>query len=151
MPDAKYGSNEVAWALSQAPDYVEVMQAAIREMHRQVGDLVITDGIAVRGLLVRHLVLPQNLAGSDKVLPWIAGTISRDTYVNIMDQYHWPAGLNPPESGTEQYGQALLRPITAREYAQAIRFGGDAGLHRGFPRHRGGTANGLNRDLPRAP
>ena len=69
MPDAKYGSNDHAAALSHAPGYVDVMKAALREMYRQVGDLVIDDGIAVRGLLVRHLVLPGNFAGSDILLP----------------------------------------------------------------------------------
>jgi len=133
MPDAKYGSNGVAAALSHAPHYVEVMQAAIREMHRQAGDLVIVNGIAVRGLIVRHLVLPENLAGSDVVLPWIAREISPDTYVNIMDQYHWPgAGLPPAKITGDLRYHALIRPITSSEYAAAIRAGRAAGLHRGF-------------------
>jgi putative pyruvate formate lyase activating enzyme len=134
MPDAKYGSNDNAAALSHAPGYVDVMKAAIREMHRQAGDLVIADGIAVRGLLVRHLVLPGNLAESDLVLPWIAKEISRDTYVNIMDQYHWPASISPPDFFTEkpEY-RALLRPVTGKEYADAIRWAKAVGLHRGFP------------------
>ena len=133
MPDAKFGSNEVAAVLAQAPDYVEIMQNAIREMHRQVGDLVIADGIAARGLLVRHLVLPENLAGSDTVLPWIAQEISQDTYVNIMDQYHWPASLSTTGPGTKDPRfRELYRPVTAREYATAIRWAREAGLHRGF-------------------
>ncbi len=74
------------------------MKSAIREMHREVGDLVIENGIATRGLLVRHLVLPENLAGSDLILPWIARDLSRETYVNIMDQYRWPGPLPFPES-----------------------------------------------------
>jgi putative pyruvate formate lyase activating enzyme len=133
MPDAKYGGNEVAAALSQAPDYVEVMKAAIREMHRQVGDLVIRDGIAVRGLLIRHLVLPENLAGSDLILPWISREISPDTYVNIMDQYHWPSPVSLPQPirGSPRY-RALLRPVTRGEYAEAVRRAKDAGLSRGF-------------------
>ncbi len=94
MPDAKYGTDEVASALSHAPHYVETMEAAIREMHRQVRDLIIRDGIAVRGLIIRHLVLPDNLARSDLVLPWIAREISGESYVNIMAQYRppWHAG-----------------------------------------------------------
>ncbi len=133
MPDAKYGSNDVAAALSKAPDYVNVMKAAIAEMHRQVGDLVIHDSIAVRGLLVRHLVLPENLAGSDAVLPWIAREISRDTYVNIMDQYHWPASAQLPHilHDNQRYSQ-LHRRVTHREYADVIQMARDAGLHRGF-------------------
>lgn len=137
MPDAKYGDNGVAAALSGAPDYVAVMQAALTEMHRQVGDLVIQDGIAVRGVLVRHLVLPENLAGSDVVLPWIARNISPDTYVNIMDQYRWPHSTVPAElvEKDSRYRE-LIRPMTDREYARAIRIAEDAGLHRGFVRDR---------------
>jgi putative pyruvate formate lyase activating enzyme len=133
MPDAKYGSNAVASDLSGVPDYVDVMKAALVEMQRQVGDLVIADGIAVRGLIIRHLVLPQNLAGSDEVLPWIARDLSRDAYVNIMDQYHWPATLPPGDllMHNPQY-PALLRPLSGREYAGAVRIARAAGLHRGF-------------------
>jgi putative pyruvate formate lyase activating enzyme len=133
MPDAKYGSNEVAAAISHGAGYVDAMKAAISEMHRQVGDLVIADGIAVRGLLVRHLVLPENLAGSDVVLPWIAEEISRNTYVNIMDQYHWPESIVPPAIIKEKTEyRALFRPITGKEYADAIIWAKAAGLHRGF-------------------
>jgi putative pyruvate formate lyase activating enzyme len=133
MPDVKFGSNEIAEVLSHAPCYVDVMKDAVREMHRQVGDLVVRDGIATRGLLVRHLVLPENLAGSDVVLPWIAEEISRDTYVNIMEQYHWPSSVKPPAAITDRPKyRALLRPITGKEYANAIRWAKDAGLHRGF-------------------
>jgi putative pyruvate formate lyase activating enzyme len=133
MPDAKYGSDDVALALSHAPDYGATMQAALKEMHRQTGDLVIENGIAVRGMIIRHLVLPENLAGSDRVLPWIAEELSRDSYVNIMNQYHWPTSLFPPEIVKEnpKY-HALLRSITAKEYADAIGWAKSAGLHRGF-------------------
>lgn len=130
MPDAKYGSNGIAEALSGATGYVDIMKEALREMHRQVGDLSITGGIARRGLLVRHLVLPDNLAGSDHILPWIAKNISRDTWVNIMDQYH-PAhrALCLPKDRFP----LLKRCITAAEYRHAIGIARDAGLHRGFP------------------
>jgi putative pyruvate formate lyase activating enzyme len=130
MPDAKFWSNDVAAALSEAPDYVEVMKAAITEMHRQVGDLVIEDGIAVRGLIVRHLVLPENLAGSTAVLPWIAQEISRDTFVNIMDQYH-PVDRAGEDKGT--LFPALKRPVSPEEYHAAVRCARACGLHRGFP------------------
>jgi len=129
MPDAKYGSNDIAAALSHGPVYVDAMKDALTEMHRQVGDLMIIDGIAVQGLLVRHLVLPDNCAGSDLVLPWIAENISRDTYVNIMDQYH-PA--NQALASGSYGNSALRRGITAAEYERAIRIARDAGLHRGF-------------------
>jgi putative pyruvate formate lyase activating enzyme len=130
MPDAKYGRNEIAENLSKAFGYVDVMKAALREMHRQVGDLVIVDGIAVRGLLVRHLVLPGNLAGSDLVLPWIAEEISKDTYVNIMDQYH-PAGRVTEKRGCNSY-TALGRSVLRDEYLAAVSIAAGCGLHRGF-------------------
>jgi len=88
MPDAKYWDESTAEELSSAPDYPEVMRNALKEMHRQVGDLVIEEGIATRGLLVRHLVLPGGLAGSMEVIDFIAREISPNTYVNVMDQYH---------------------------------------------------------------
>jgi putative pyruvate formate lyase activating enzyme len=133
MPDAKYGSDEIARLLSHVPDYVGTMKAALREMHRQGGDLVIDEGIAVRGMIIRHLVLPQNLAGSDKVLPWIAEDLSPDSYVNIMDQYHWPVSRSVPDLIQEnpEY-RPLLRRITVREHSDAIRWAEAAGLHRGF-------------------
>jgi putative pyruvate formate lyase activating enzyme len=133
MPDAKYGSDDVALALSHAHDYVATMQAGIKEMHRQTGDLVIENGIAVHGMIIRHLVLPENLAASDRVLPWIAQEVSRDSYVNIMNQYHWPMSILLPEIVKEnpEY-HALLRSITGKEYADAIGWAKAAGLHRGF-------------------
>ncbi len=87
MPDFKYMDAEVGENLSGAKDYPAAAMAAVREMHRQTGDLVIDEaGIARRGLLVRHLVLPGNLAATDRVLAFLA-SVSADTYVNIMDQY----------------------------------------------------------------
>jgi len=117
-------------ALSHAPDYVPTMHAALKEMHRQVGDLVVTDGVAVRGMIIRHLVLPENLASSDQVLPWIAENISRDAYVNIMDQYRpsWHAGSMKLSSPCRSLG----RRISSEEYLSAITCALDSGLHRGF-------------------
>ncbi|MBP7410919.1 radical SAM protein [Methanoculleus sp. 10] len=132
MPDAKYGRDDVAWELSHAPGYTARMQAALAEMHRQVGDLVVdADGIAVRGMIIRHLVLPGNLANSEIVMKFIAEEISRDSYVNIMAQYHpaWRAA----EGGRSPVLAALQRPITAREYAYAIECARENGLSRGFP------------------
>jgi len=89
MPDMKYGDRAVAREYSKVRDYVAVNQAAVKEMHRQVGNLVLDqDGIARRGLLVRHLVLPGELAHSERVFAFIAQQISRHTYINLMDQYH---------------------------------------------------------------
>ena len=88
MPDMKYGSSALARRYSHVRDYVGFNQRAVKEMHRQVGNLVISDdGLAQRGLLVRHLVLPNNISATEKVLEFIANDISRDTYLNLMDQY----------------------------------------------------------------
>jgi putative pyruvate formate lyase activating enzyme len=88
MPDMKYADDRVALRLSGVRDYVRVNRAAVREMHRQVGDLrVDARGVATRGLLVRHLVLPGGAAGTDGVMRFLATRVSRDTYVNVMDQY----------------------------------------------------------------
>ena len=88
MSDMKYGDSDLARRYSRVRNYVEVNQSAVLEMHRQVGDLVIgEDGLARRGLLVRHLVLPNRIAGSEKVLRFLAEKVSSETYVNLMDQY----------------------------------------------------------------
>jgi len=89
MPDFKYADTVIGRRLSKVPDYPARAQEALTEMHRQVGDLELDDeGLAVCGVLVRHLVLPGGLAGTEEVMRFLASDISRDTYVNIMDQYH---------------------------------------------------------------
>ena len=87
MPDMKYSDSGVAQELSAAPDYPEVNFAAVKEMHRQVGDLKVKRGLATRGLLVRHLILPENLAGSTKIIDFLAEKISLSTTINVMEQY----------------------------------------------------------------
>jgi putative pyruvate formate lyase activating enzyme len=87
MPDAKYSDSAAAEELSGAADYPEVNRAALKEMHRQVGDLLVESGLAVRGLLVRHLVLPEGLAGSFATMDFLAEQVSRRTAINVMDQY----------------------------------------------------------------
>jgi len=87
MPDMKYSDSKVAGELSAAPDYPEINFAAVKEMHRQVGDLKTEKGLATRGLLVRHLVLPENLAGSFKIIDFLAKEISPKTTINVMAQY----------------------------------------------------------------
>ncbi|MEO0115257.1 MAG: radical SAM protein [candidate division WOR-3 bacterium] len=125
MPDAKYSDSELAQKYSKAPDYFAINQRAIKEMYRQVGDLVTDEkGVAVRGLLVRHLVLPNRLAGSFKVLEFIANEISKDTYVNIMAQYR-------PCYRADRYLE-LARRITHFEYQEVIDYARKLGLHRGF-------------------
>ncbi|MCP9453627.1 MAG: radical SAM protein [Nitrospira sp.] len=123
MPDMKYADSVVGRRLSKVPDYPAVAQAAIKEMHRQVGDLVLDDeGLAIRGLLVRHLVLPRNLAGTAEVMKFLADEISRDTYVHVMDQYH-PAA--------KAFAHPVLcRPVHVDEVDHASRLAREAGLWR---------------------
>jgi putative pyruvate formate lyase activating enzyme len=125
MPDAKYGTDAAAKKYSDAPNYTRIMKAAIREMHRQVGPLEIDeDGIAVRGLLVRHLVLPEGLAGTAEVVRFLAEEVSPETYLNVMAQYR-------PCYKARSYPE-LSRPITLREYADAANLARAAGLDRGL-------------------
>ena len=123
MPDMKYANARLALRLSKARNYPEVNRAAVQEMHRQVGDLVMDErGIARRGLLVRHLVMPGGLAGTPEVARFLAEEISRDTYINVMAQYHpcYKAQEHPP----------LDRRITPKEYAEAVAVCRAAGLRR---------------------
>jgi putative pyruvate formate lyase activating enzyme len=123
MPDMKYSDPRVGHRLSQVRDYVDVNRAAVREMHRQVGDLVIdADGIARRGLLVRQLVLPNGLSGTEKVLRFLAREISPDTYVNLMAQYRpcFRASEHAP----------LARHPTPAELREAREAAGRVGLRR---------------------
>jgi len=123
MPDYKFARSAPAKEYGQAPDYPDVARSAIKEMHRQVGDLDLDErGIARRGLLVRHLVLPEGLAGTDEVVRFLAGEISSNTYVNIMDQYY-PCGDIRPRS-------PLGRRITGEEFEEAIGLARAAGLIR---------------------
>ena len=87
MPDMKYADIATAKKYSDAENYPQINFAAVKEMHRQKGDLIIKNGLAVKGLLVRHLVLPNGLAGSEKIIDFLAGKISASTFINIMAQY----------------------------------------------------------------
>lgn len=123
MPDFKYGDSATALRLSGVPHYVDTAKEALLEMHRQVRALQLDElGIAVRGLLVRHLVLPEGLAGTSQVMDFIARELSPDTYVNIMDQYHpcFKAVDHPP----------LDLRITRPEFAEAVRCAREHGLGR---------------------
>jgi putative pyruvate formate lyase activating enzyme len=122
MPDVKYLTSAPAAEYSGAADYPEVIRGVVREMHRQVGDLEISaDGIAIRGLLVRHLVMPGLLDDTARVAAFLAD-VSRDTYVNVMDQYRpeYLAREHPP----------LDRPLSRDEWREALRLARAAGLHR---------------------
>jgi len=122
MPDAKYGDSEVGAKLSGAKFYWERCREALAEMHRQVGDLEIdAEGVARRGLLVRHLVLPENLAKTEIVMEYIA-SLSQDTYVNVMAQYR-------PQHRAYEVDD-LARHITKQEFEWAVQMALDAGLHR---------------------
>jgi len=123
MPDMKFADPSVGQRCCEVPDYPEVNQAAVREMHRQVGDLITDEnGVAVRGLLVRHLVLPEGLAGTEEIARFLAGEISPNTYLNVMAQYRpcHEAHAMPP----------LDRRPSSAEYADAVRAAQDAGLTR---------------------
>ncbi|HOQ04977.1 MAG TPA: radical SAM protein [Anaerohalosphaeraceae bacterium] len=120
MPDMKYADSSTAARYSDAPDYPQVNQAAVRQMHRQVGDLVIENGLAVRGLLIRHLVLPGGLAGSEQIFDFLAEHISPHTAVNVMDQYH-------PCFRADEYPPLNRRP-TKPEYETALACASRKGL-----------------------
>jgi putative pyruvate formate lyase activating enzyme len=145
LPDAKYSNDKFAQKYSNAPNYFEIMKSAIKEMHRQVGDLIInskfknqnaklkfkiqnfekiqkefSEEVALRGLIVRHLVLPNGLAGSEKIFEFIANEISKNTFINIMAQY-WPAYK------AHQYPE-LSRRITEKEFQEAINLAKKFGL-----------------------
>lgn len=123
MPDMKYGDENIARELSGIENYPQVNKAAIREMHRQVGDLQTSqEGVAQRGLLVRHLVLPKGLAGTKDVVDFIAKEISANTYVNIMAQYH-------PCYKAHEIPSLAVR-ISKAELREAVELAHQAGLSR---------------------
>jgi len=125
LPDARYADNEIARKYSSAPDYFEIMKKALKEMHRQVGDLALDKtGVARSGLIVRHLVLPRGLSGTKKIMHFIAREISPHTYISLMAQY-FPA---------YQAGQFLLlsRRINREEYREALRAFKEEGLENGW-------------------
>jgi putative pyruvate formate lyase activating enzyme len=129
MPDFKFWEGKWAERYCQAPDYPEVAMAALKEMHRQVGDLLIDDqGMALRGLLVRHLVMPDKIAGSEKVFEFLVKEISADTYVNVMDQYR-PCG----EAHKDEH---INRRLSSQEFRDATDTARNAGLTRLDPRDR---------------
>ncbi len=123
MPDVKFWTDAIAARYTGVGDYGTIMRQAVREMHRQVGDLELDrDGIALRGLLVRHLVMPGQLDETAAIMRFLADEISPQTYVNIMDQYHpWARAGQCPE---------IDRTITGAEYRQARELAREAGLHR---------------------
>jgi putative pyruvate formate lyase activating enzyme len=125
MPDEKYMDEKYSKRFSNARDYPEVIKIVLKEMHRQVGDLTTNSkGVAERGLLIRHLVMPNGVASSEAVLKFIAEEISVHSYVNIMDQYR-------PEYQAHEYPE-INRRITQKEYLEAIQWAKHHHLYRGF-------------------
>lgn len=123
MPDYKFTDTDVAAELADAPDYPKVVRQALQEMHAQVGDLVVDDaGVAERGLLIRHLVLPEGQAGTAGAFEWMATHLSQKTYLNVMDQYR--------PCGTASEHPCLSRRITATEYREALLLAKRFGLER---------------------
>ena len=123
MPDFKYADPVMAEKYSGAPDYPAVARKAIKEMHRQVGELVIDKhGVAMQGLLIRHLVMPGNIAGTEAVVKFIAEKISANTWINIMDQYR-------PCYKAFDYPE-ISRKVSAAEYRDALKRAVEAGLKR---------------------
>lgn len=123
MPDMKYADNATAEKLSGIKEYSSINRVAVKEMRRQVGDLQISnDGIAKRGLLIRHLVLPSGFAGTENTMNFIAREVSRNSYVNVMAQYRpCHKAFEVPE---------LARPVSLKEFREAIEMARRAGLNR---------------------
>ena len=122
MPDFKFWDGTWAERFCQAPDYPQIAQAAVKEMHAQVGEFMIVDGIAMRGLILRHLVMPHDLAGTASIMNFLAEKVSPDTYVNVMRQYR------PCYRARED--AMIDRGVTTAEYAQAVESALKAGLRR---------------------
>ncbi|HBV95916.1 MAG TPA: radical SAM protein [Desulfotomaculum sp.] len=125
LPDLKYGSQEPARLYSAAPDYFTAAAAAVKEMYRQVGAPVLDEnGLARRGMIIRHLVLPGHVPDSLRVLRWIAANLPKDVYISLMAQYfptHLAVGIPP-----------LNRRLTAVEYQQVMDGLWELGLEKGF-------------------
>lgn len=129
MPDFKFWEEKWSDRYCDAPDYRQVAMSAVREMHRQVGDLVMDErGVAFRGLLVRHLVMPGDVSGTEKIMDFLAGEISADTYVNVMDQYR--------PCGEAQSDAFVNRRLRSEEFRRAMDAARQAGLKRLDPRDR---------------
>jgi putative pyruvate formate lyase activating enzyme len=123
MPDFKFWDPAIAEQTCNAPDYPQIAAKAVVEMHRQVGDLQLDEnGIATRGLLLRHLVMPSGMAGTGEVMSFIANHVSKNTYVNIMDQYR--------PCGKALHVKELARRVSVTEFNKAVKEAKDAGITR---------------------
>jgi putative pyruvate formate lyase activating enzyme len=125
LPDLRYASNETARALSKTADYPISAKNSIKEMYRQVGDLQLDrDGIATKGLIVRHLILPERLAGSEELIPWLAKELSPTVTVSIMSQFY-------PAHRSSSF-ESLKRKITHAEYQEVVQLVNAAGIENGW-------------------
>ncbi|MBM7624432.1 radical SAM protein [Sporohalobacter salinus] len=122
MPDVKYADENTALKYSKIPNYPDIVKEALKEMHQQVGNLKTKDNTAVQGLIIRHLILPDNLAGTEEIMNFIANKLSTDTYINIMDQYY-------PAYKAVDY-KTLNRKINESEFKEAIKLAKNKGLTR---------------------
>ncbi len=134
LPDLRYSSDRWAMKYSAAPMYVKNARAAIKEMNRQVGDLILDDdGMALKGMIVRHLILPNNIAGSENTLTWLVEEISPTVTISIMSQYyptHLATGI--PD---------LARKITTEEYSSVVDIVNKLGLENGWLQELGSDSN----------
>ena len=125
MPDFKFWDPEMARHYSKAPNYPEAARRVIKAMHRQVGDLLLDEnGLALRGLLLRHLVMPGGIGSTREIMEWVARELSPDTYVNVMAQYY-PAG----KVSSREYVE-INRPVATDEFREALQAARAAGLWR---------------------
>lgn len=125
LPDMRYSDNAPAMKCSVAPHYVEINQAAIKEMYRQVGNLVLDDdGLAKRGLIIRHLILPGGISGTEGIMKFLAKEISKDVYISLMSQYF-------PAYRAKEFKE-INRRITVEEYEEAYRIMRKYGLENGW-------------------
>ncbi len=125
MPDFKFWDPESGRRYAKAPDYPEAARRAIKEMHRQVGPLVTDEqGVALRGVLLRHLIMPGSVAGTPEIMNWISRELGPETYVNLMVQYH------PACHVTEKQYPEINRCISPSELEQAVGAFRSAGLSR---------------------
>ena len=131
LPDMRYAKSEISKKYSQAPDYPKYNRESVKEMYRQVGTAQINkDGVIEKGLIIRHLVLPNNISGTKEIMRFIAKEISKDTYISLMSQYfpYYKAGEFPE----------LNRRVTKEEYDAAIEYMRENGLHNGWIQESGG-------------